>query len=124
MEIMATFCEYLVGKGRITTTQLARAQAETDALNLALGQCAYAFGFLDETNIIRILGIQRRTGQRFGEIAIALGYLTKGQVGTLLKLQHKYRLPLEEALVNDGALSREDLEAERRAFDSVAAADR
>lgn len=121
---MAGFCEYLVGKGRITATQLARAKAETDALNLVLGQCAYAFGFLEEMNIVRILGIQRHTGQRFGEIAVALGYLSKGQLQTLLKLQHKYRIPLEEALVNDGALSREDLEAERHAFETAGAADR
>ena len=70
------FCEYLLKKGRITEDQLERARSQVDILNLKTGLCSYAFGFMDPPKIQKIIGMQRRTGQKFGDIAIALGYLT------------------------------------------------
>ncbi len=107
------FCEYLLGKGRITELQLFRARSKCATLNLDTGHCAFAFGFVSRAQIQNILGIRQRTGQRFGEIAVALGYMTPGQVHTVLRLQSKYRVTMEEALVRDGALTAEDIEAER-----------
>src|SRR5213592_3854780 len=74
------FCEYLLKKGRITEDQLERARAQVDILNLKTGLCSYAFGFMDPPKIQKIIGMQRRTGQKFGDIAIALGYLTPEQL--------------------------------------------
>ena len=114
---MASFCEYLLCKGRITGEQLARARSQQESVNLPTGGCAYAFGFMDQAQIRRVLGIQHRTGQRFGEVAVALGFLSDGQLRTILRIQEKYRVTLEEALVNEGALTRDDLDAERRSYE-------
>jgi hypothetical protein len=115
---MATFCDYLLRKGRITSPQLARARSQTNSVNLPTGGCAYAFGFMDQGQIRRVLGIQHRTGQRFGEVAVALGYLSGGQLHTVLRIQEKHRVSLEDALVDEGALTREEMESERRSFES------
>ena len=56
---MASFCEYLLCKGRITGEQLARARSQQESVNLPTGGCAYAFGFMDQTQIRRVLGIRR-----------------------------------------------------------------
>jgi hypothetical protein len=113
---MSGFCDYLLKKGRITELQLFRARSKCASLNLNTGHCAFAFGFISRGQIQNILGIQQRTGQRFGEIAVALGYLTSGQVQTILKLQSKYHLTMEDALVREGAMTREDLESERQLY--------
>ncbi len=114
---MSSFCEYLLKKGIVTELQLFRARSKCATLNLNTGHCAYAFGFINRTQIQRILGIQQRTGQKFGEVAVALGYLTPGQVRTILRLQEKYHVTMEEVLVRDGALTQEDLDKERQLFE-------
>ena len=113
---MKEFCEYLLEKGCVTQNQFVRAKSEVDANNLKMGLCAYAFGFITESKINKIIGIQRRTGQRFGDIAIALSYLSPGQLQTILRIQNKYRVTLEDALVMDGVLTPEQLEKEHRLF--------
>ena len=113
---MKDFCEYLLEKGRVTHDQFARAKSQVETLNLKMGMCAYAFGFISEAQIQKIIGIQRRTGRRFGEIAIAHGYLSQGQVQTILRIQDRYRVTIEDALVMDGALTPEQLEKEQRQF--------
>ncbi len=110
------FCEYLLKKGRITEDQLERARSQVDILNLKTGLCSYAFGFMDPPEIQKIIGIQRRTGQKFGDIAIALGYLTPEQLHTILHIQEKYRLTLEDALLMDKALTRDQLQEEQELF--------
>ena len=110
------FCEYLLKRGRITEDQLERARSQVDILNLKTGLCSYAFGFMDPPEIQKIIGIQRRTGQKFGDIAIALGYLTPEQLHTILHIQEKYRLTLEDALLMDKALTREQLQEEQELF--------
>lgn len=117
---MTRFCKYLLKKGRITEAQFTRAKSQINILNLKTGLCAYAFGFLDQPHIRKIMDIQNRTGQKFGEIAIALGYLTEGQLRTIIRIQDKYRVTVEEALVMDGALTCEELDAERQLFQVAA----
>jgi len=113
---MATFYEYLLTKGRISGSQLQQAKSRSKSVNLATGDCAYAFGFLERDDIPRILAIQRRTRQRFGEIAVALDLLTDGQLQTVLRIQSKYRMTVEEALVDDGVLTRQEIDEELRRF--------
>jgi hypothetical protein len=113
------FVDYLKEKGRITGSQLLQAKARLNAANLKTGLCAYAFGFIDRTHIDKIMGMQQRTGLKFGDIAVALGCLTQGQVHTILRLKEKYRVTLEEALVMDGFLTSQELEEELRLFHSA-----
>jgi hypothetical protein len=119
MDRMSSFCRYLLQKGLITAEQLSRAQAKYDSLNLPIGHCAYAFGFMNEPHIRKVLAIQQRTRQRFGEIAVSLGYLTAGQLRTVLRIQEKYRVSLEDLLVQDGALSAAELKRQRELFDAA-----
>jgi hypothetical protein len=115
---MTAFCTYLIKKGRITQSQLARAKSAAETINLKTGLCAYAFGFLEEPQIQKVLDIQRRTGQKFGIIAVALGYLTHGQLRSILRIQKKYRVAIEDLLVRQGALTLEDLTQERQLFEA------
>jgi hypothetical protein len=116
---MPSFCEYLVTKGRISTRQLAQAQSRTNSVNLATGDCGFAFGFLERVDILRILAIQKRTHQKFGEIAVGLGLLTDGQLHTILRIQSRYRMTLEEALVDDGVMTRQEIDEEKRRFGRI-----
>jgi hypothetical protein len=116
---VSAFCDYLLKKGRITELEFFRARSRCASLNLNTGSCAHAFGFIGRGAIERVLGIQKRTGQKFGEIAVALGLLTPGQVRTILRIQEKYRVNMEDALVRDGVLTTEELEKERELFENA-----
>jgi hypothetical protein len=115
---MTAFCKYLIKKGRITETQFSRARSKTETTNLKTGQCAFAFGFMEEHQIRNVLDIQDRTRQRFGTIAVTLGYLTQGQLRSILRIQEKYRVTIEEMLVRQGALTQEALLQERELFEA------
>ncbi len=56
------------------------------------------------------MNAQFDTTKRFGEIAVELGFLTVGDVDTLLKSQIARRSYLGEILVEMGRISREKLE--------------
>ncbi len=116
---MKNFGEFLLEKGRVSRDQFARAKSQVETLNLKMGLCAYAFGFITEPQIQKIIGIQRRTGQRFGDIATALGFLSQVQLQTILRIQDKYRITIEDALVMDGAITQEQVEREQRLFQGI-----
>lgn len=113
---MQQFSEYLRRQGLVSHAQLETAQAKLETLNLKTGLCGLAFGFLEEPQIRRILTIQRRTGDRFGEIALARGWLTRDQLDTILRIQEKYRITLTDVLVMEGMLTRDQLAEEERLF--------
>lgn len=65
---------------------------------------------------------QRRSDQRFGEIAVRLGFLTRGQLDDLLREQKEARVFLGEALVQGGTLTREQLDQALADYKRVQAA--
>ncbi|MEW6109234.1 MAG: hypothetical protein AB1632_08755 [Nitrospirota bacterium] len=64
----------------------------------------------------KILVLQEETLQKFGEIAIEMGFLTEKQVDELLKKQSDDYILFGEALVKIGALSEEELVANLKEF--------
>jgi hypothetical protein len=117
---MSTFPEYLLQKGRITESEFKAACSRTRKVNVRIGDCAYAFGFMDSLKVSRVLGMQQRCGRKFGEIAVALEYLTDGQLRTLLRIQERYRVSIEDSLIQAGALTEQELENERSEYLSAA----
>jgi len=113
---MRGFPDYLVQKRLITEAEREHALAMMGELNLRTGLCAYAFGFLDEKQIQGILNVQRKTGAKFGEIAIGMGHLQQGQLATILRMQDKYRVEFEDILEMEGILPREVIDSEFRVF--------
>jgi hypothetical protein len=73
---------------------------------------------MEEHQIRNVLDIQDRTRQRFGTIAVTLGYLTQGQLRSILRIQRKHRITVEEMLVKQGALTEAALIEERHLFEA------
>lgn len=108
---------YLLRRGVITPAQLVAAfEAQQEDL-APLGQLAMEEGMLTVGEVFRVLRFQSDSAQdRFGDAAIALGLLTKGQLAELLMEQSNRQRPLDAVLLEQGAVDRGTLEAEREAF--------
>ena len=74
-----------------------------------IGMIAVSHGLIQSEQIDVILDRQRECKQRFGEIAVELGFLAHGQVNTLVKIQ-EFRAAgnIAECLALAGVLSFED----------------
>ena len=95
--------KFLVQENIIQITDLDRALAIQKTDRVPLGQLALQKGLIDSKYLFRILSRQRRPEDRnknFGTLAIAMGYLDREQVDSLLEQQtHTNRL-LGEILVS------------------------
>jgi len=82
-----------------------------------IGRLAYEEGLLAKAEVLHIAQLQAgRPGQRFGEIALELGYLTEEGVGRLLELQARRAPRPEDMLRVLGYFDAEGLDAAHRAF--------
>lgn len=97
--------EFLVQESIIQVTDLDHALAIQKTDRVPLGQLALQEGLIENKHLFRILSRQRRPEDRnknFGTLAIAMGYLDREQVDSLLEQQtHTNRL-LGEILVSLG----------------------
>ena len=87
-----------------------------DDMNISLGMIAVNRGLLTEAQVKKIIGVQRKTGKKFGQAALHLKLLKRAQIGELLAEQEEVNLDVGEILVLMGRLSVERLNKERRAF--------
>ena len=111
------FGQYLLEKGRITSSQLITALEQQKTVQAAIGTLALERHLLTAEKIKQILNQQRKTGLRFGEQAVAMGSLTQAQVDELLQVQEvSHRVLLGEVLVMKGYLTIEMLEKELKEY--------
>jgi chain length determinant protein tyrosine kinase EpsG len=86
----------------------------------AIGELLMRAGKLDEAAVARVLATQRESGQRFGEVAVALGLLQEDDVQRALARQFDYASigaadsPLDDSLYAARESSGARLEALRR----------
>ncbi|MCA9484831.1 MAG: hypothetical protein KC553_13955 [Nitrospina sp.] len=106
------FGEFLVDKGLVDEETLVIALDQQRQVNSPLGQVALKAGLINKKDLYRILTEQRRPESRdksFGLIALELDILTVEQVDLLVAQQSESNLMLGEILVEEGALSKNQL---------------
>lgn len=101
----------LVDAGLVDPADFCRAIALQLAERPPLGQVAIEEGALSAPEVRDVLHAQREThSDRFGEVAMDLGLLSRDKIARLLLGQSERERPLIDHLVDIGALTREDAE--------------
>jgi hypothetical protein len=103
------FLDHLVDQGLVTPEVAAHINQKGHYVLEPIGSIAAHHGLLRPDHIDAILDEQRRSGNRFGEIAVRLGFMTEEQVQTLVDIQQfRSHAEIAEALVLAGLVSHED----------------
>jgi hypothetical protein len=110
--------EFLIMRGLVTKTEVDQAFRDQLVNNHMLGVLAVDQGYLQagelETALVHQQG--QSPALRFGEVAIGLGFLTRGQVQGLLQIQAENRLRIGEVLVLKSCLTEQELIRELKAY--------
>ncbi len=107
------FGEFLMDKGLVDVETLVIALDQQRQHNSPLGQVALKNGLINKKDLYNILTEQRKPESRdksFGLIALELDILTIEQVDALVARQSETNLLLGEILVEEGALSKNQLD--------------
>ncbi len=104
---------YLKNKGIISADQLVAAlEAQLKTLP-RIGQLALEEGIISPRDIFDVLRAQSETPhQRFGELAIEMGLMTRNELMRLLMIQADRKRPLEDVMVSQGIVSKQQAAAE------------
>jgi len=108
---------YLKNKGIITAEQLVAAlEVQHDRLT-PIGQLAMEEGILSARNVFKVLRCQSDLPhERFGDMAVELGLMTRDQLELLLAVQASRKPPLLDILIRQGALSASRADEELAAY--------
>jgi len=98
----AAFAEYLIVTGRVPRDRLELIPRSEWLYREPIGRLAMLHGLLSGVDVEEVLRLQKRDDQRFGEIAIRMGMLTREQLDVLFRGQ-SIRACLE--LIEDLALA-------------------
>ena len=101
--------QFLVSQGHVTRSQLEAALDFQEANNLPLGALALSKGLLSERQLLLVHAQHLSSEERFGEVAVKRGFLTRHQLDELLREQKEARVLIGDALVRDGAIDSETL---------------
>jgi CheY-specific phosphatase CheX len=104
------FGQYLLGQGLVTAPQLLAAVEYQNRHNSKLGEFAVERGMATPFEVEQIRALQAKEDRLFGEAAICLQILTADQVYELLSAQKDAHLELGQALVDQGFLTREEVD--------------
>jgi hypothetical protein len=97
---------YLKKKGIISAEQLVAALEVQQKQLVRIGQLAIEEGILTPREVFQVLRSQSESPhERFGEIAVNLGLMTRGQLQALLMRQMDRKRPLSEVLIQQHAIS-------------------
>jgi hypothetical protein len=97
---------YLKKKGMISAEQLVAALEAQLATMPRIGQLALEEGIISPRDIFDVLLAQRKSPDvRFGELAIEMRLLTRGDLMRLLMIQADRKRPLADVFVTEGILS-------------------
>ena len=96
---------YLNYRGLISYTDLARALVWQRRQRPRLGDLSKRWGRLNEAEVKAVLRMRYQGLSRFGEKAVALGFLNQFQVDTMIYFQRSKQRPLGEFFVEEGQFS-------------------
>lgn len=112
------FGNYLTDKGIVSKDALKNVLKKQDGARVKMGLMAVAEGMMTVAQADEVNRLQAVMDKRFGDIAVGKGYLTDEQVGALLKKQGNAYLSFVQAILDEGLMGMEEVEA---AFDAFAA---
>ena len=104
-----SFAQFLIESGSVTREGLIKALELMETSNVKFCDVAMAMRLLTLADVEAIERAQLSEDLFFGDMAIKLGYLTKGQVQHIQTLLKNSNLHLGEALVDSGAVAEKDL---------------
>lgn len=108
---------YMMRRGVLSAEQLIEALDEQMSLQPPMGQLAIEEGVLSVREVFAVLRTQADTANgRFGDAAMQLGLLDRGQVANLLMLQADRIPPLSDLLVSIGTLDQATVDNELASF--------
>lgn len=109
--------EYLVKEHIATTSEVADAVDRQRHSRPPLGEIAVREGAMRARDVDAVLTWKRFDRLRpFGEIAMDLGYISRGQLESLLRVQGQDTIPLLDVLAAMGVLERERIAGVERDF--------
>jgi hypothetical protein len=112
-----TFGAYLVECGAVTRRQLLAALTEQRRRSLPIGKLATREHLMSDKDVLQVLDSQLAEPEVLaGELAVAAGLMTTGDVEHLLEMQLDSRERVGEVLVEMGAISEEELEHRLREY--------
>ena len=104
---------YLHEQGVVSSDDLVAALMMQNTTKVPIGALAMETGKLAVRNVLTILRVQSDLpNDRFGDIAVELGLMTKRDLAELLMEQSDRRPRVEQCLVELGALSQQQMEEE------------
>jgi hypothetical protein len=104
---------YLKNKGVVTAEQLVAALEAQLATLPPIGQLALEEGIISPRDIFDVLRAQSESpNERFGEIAIDMGLMTRDDLMRLLMIQADRKRPIADVLVALGILGEQQAAAE------------
>jgi hypothetical protein len=111
------FGMYLKHKGIISAEQLVDALEVQMKRLVPIGQLALEEGVLSARDIFNVLQAQSKLpNERFGDMAVEMGLMTRDDVMRLLMIQADRKRPIAEILVGQGVLTNSQLSAELAAY--------
>jgi hypothetical protein len=115
------FGEFLVYRKVISIEVAVQALNKQRMMRKPFGEIAIRNGKLEIRHVFEILNQQadhegKYEGMRFGDIAVALGFLSEQDVRDVLAIQHESCPPIEEILIELGVVDREMVMKEYELF--------
>jgi hypothetical protein len=110
------FGDYLLSKKLVTPEQLSKALESQRSYTRPLGKLARELGYISRRNNVQVLLDSIKSGQRYGDIAVKQGFLTRQQVEDLLEIQKRDSVTIGNLLVEDEVLTKHQLLESLRDF--------
>jgi hypothetical protein len=110
------FGQYLIQSGAATPQQILHALDAQRRSEPLIGSLAFHRGLMSVEQVLQVLDRQSCERRTFGQLAIALEFLTEFQLQVLLQMRARAAVPLSEILVREGILERGSLAELLRGF--------
>ncbi|WKY44740.1 chemotaxis protein CheX [Eubacteriaceae bacterium ES2] len=104
------FGNYLLKKRIVSPEQLKQVLKAQESARVMLGVLAIESGMMNAAQINKVHGLQMTKDMRFGELAIAEGFITEENLAVLLKKQKESHVLLGQILLDQGILDYEAYE--------------
>lgn len=107
--VVQFFGQFLISCGEVDAAHMREALLLMESRNAPLGVLAVERGLLMSHDVAKINAEQRVVDMSFGDLCVARGLITAPQLVELVRIQHRQRLPIGEALVQLGHLESDRL---------------
>jgi len=113
------FGQFLINNGEITEDQLNTALSLQLEEHYKLGQLACFSGKIDENQVSLILKAMTEevyAGRKFGEVAMALDFISKGDLEEIVNLEDEVNIRIGEILVMAGYVTQDEFDKYYKEF--------